>query len=326
MLISLRNGMLAGGAAPKVNAVCFENVGSTVGTVCYKKTRNIAPNLDLVYSYDGQNWSTFDYSVSVEVPSRKRCYVRAGEIGQTSLGSTSDSNHFELKGSQFKASGKLMYLLNKTGDSQLGPCTFSEAFICCENLVDASKLEMPSTVSANYQFNSMFNGCTYLTAAPAELPALSVTGQSTHAWMFAYCPYLIAAPAFRAQSFKSQLGCDHMFYYCFNLVNVPDLSATQLTSTCYKQMFYNCTSLTQAPALPATTLASESYYQMFLGCTRLSSVNVGLTSWNGANSTIQWLNNTASTGIFKCPASLGTNETIERGANRCPNNWTVVNT
>lgn len=104
-------------APVEVYAVCFENVGSTVGTVCYKKTRDIAPNLDLVYSYDGKSWSTFDYTVSVEVPSRKRCYVRAGEIGQTSLGSTSDSNHFEMKGSQFKMSGKLMYLLNKTGES-----------------------------------------------------------------------------------------------------------------------------------------------------------------------------------------------------------------
>lgn len=324
MLISLRNGMLAGGEEPKVDAVCFENVGSTTGTVCYKKTRNIAPDLDLVYSYDGKSWSTFNNNVSVEVPSRKRCYVRAGEIGQTSLGSTSDSNHFELKGSQFKASGKLMYLLNKTGDSQLGPCTFSEAFICCENLVDASKLEMPSTVSANYQFNSMFNGCTYLTAAPAELPALSATGQNTHAWMFAYCSYLTAAPAFRAQSFKSSYGCDYMFYNCYSLVNVPDLSATELTNMCYRDMFYNCTALKDAPALPAVNPAPQSYYQMFQNCNSLSSITVSFTSWGTA--TQQWTSNVQSTGIFKCPAALGTNETITRGNSNCPTGWTVVNT
>lgn len=58
----------------------------------------------------------------------------------------------------------------------------------------------------------------------------------------------------------------------------------------------------------------------------MSSVTVHITDWQpNSAGTANWLNNTASTGTFYCPAELGTNETIQRGYARCPDNWTVVN-
>ena len=250
MLISLRNGMLVGGAAPKVYAVCFENVGSTEGTVGWAKGNySSARQLDLQYSFDGQSWNSLPISEKPVVPAGRKIYIRAGETGQNNFASDLGVNYaarFQLTGSEFKVSGEMLSLLKQTPITQFtsqNNRAFAYAFYSCDKLVDASQLVMPD-FTVNYE--------------------------------------------------------------------------------CYR-MFGSCTSLTTAPALPATILANSCYYQIFLGCTVLSSVNVGLTSWNGANSTTQWLNDTASTGTFKCPAALGTNETIERGANRCPNNWTVVN-
>lgn len=88
-------------------------------------------------------------------------------------------------------------------------------------------------------------------------------------------------------------------------------------------MFRNCTSLASAPELPATTLANYCYYGMFRNCTSLENISVGFTSWNG-DSTTGWLDGVKSTGTFKCPIQLGTNETITRGTSYCPTNWNVV--
>ena len=62
---------------------------------------------------------------------------------------------------------------------------------------------------------------------------------------------------------------------------------------------------------------------MFYGCSKLSSIEVEFSSWPG--NTYSWVQNVASNGTFTCPTALGTNETITRGINNCPANWTVVN-
>lgn len=86
------------------------------------------------------------------------------------------------------------------------------------------------------------------------------------------------------------------------------------------------TAITAAPSLPATTLTDSCYYEMFRDCTRLSSVIVPFTNWNAnKSSTKNWLGNVKSTGVFMCPAELGTQSTIARGTTYCPTNWTVSN-
>lgn len=66
---------------------------------------------------------------------------------------------------------------------------------------------------------------------------------------------------------------------------------------------------------------------MFNGCNALTSLSVQLTSWNSSAflATRYWLKDVSSDGEFWCPAELGTNETIERGVDRCPEGWTVRN-
>lgn len=90
-------------------------------------------------------------------------------------------------------------------------------------------------------------------------------------------------------------------------------------------MFSQCTSMKNAPALPATALATRCYYEMFSGSSQLSSVEVGFTSFSDVSYTSYWLMNVAAEGVFKCPAELGTNETITRGESNCPADWTVNN-
>lgn len=142
----------------------------------------------------------------------------------------------------------------------------------------------------------MFKGCTSLTSAPA-LPALTL------------------AP-----------GCYHsMFYGCTSLSAAPAMSATTLANNCCVSMFNECSFLTSAPALPATTLADRCYNSMFQNCSSLTSISASFTEWT-SNTTTNWVDGVAANGTFYCPTALGTNETITRGNNNCPTNWTVVNT
>ena len=162
----------------------------------------------------------------------------------------------------------------------------------CTTLIDAGGLELPATTLANDCYYSMFSGCTSLTAAPA-LPATTLA-KTCYYGMFAGCTSLASAPA---------------------------LPATTLASGCYYNMFKDCSSLTTAPALPATTLASGwCYNSMFSGCTNLSSMNVGLTSWNGTNATTNWLSSVAASGTFTCPAELSD----IRDDSHIPTSWQVV--
>lgn len=63
-----------------------------------------------------------------------------------------------------------------------------------------------------------------------------------------------------------------LFKDCSVLTSAPQLLATALKESCYRQMFEGCTSLTQAPDLPATVLKESCYQSMFTGCTALVKV------------------------------------------------------
>lgn len=63
-----------------------------------------------------------------------------------------------------------------------------------------------------------------------------------------------------------------LFKNCKALRSAPQLLATALKESCYRQMFEGCTSLTQAPDLPATVLKESCYQSMFTGCTALVKV------------------------------------------------------
>lgn len=135
--------------------------------------------------------------------------------------------------------------------------------------------------------------------------------------LFAVCNQMITAPEMPAMVLAPY--CYLLMYYkCSGLVSMPELPATTLAAHAYDAMFWNCTGLTSA-YIPASTLASSCLESMFYGCSSLSNVRVEFTSWTG---TVSWLGGVAASGTFTKPAALPE----ERGANRIPENWTVVNT
>ena len=163
-------------------------------------------------------------------------------------------------------------------------------------VVNARNLSLTSQTLGDYNYLEMFRGCTYLTAAPAELPALTVKANAYNT-MFQDCTSLMSAPVIKATSINgysfrtmfrnctalTQVSdlqvvemsggscCYQMFYGCTSLTTAPTLPSTTVAPSCYRGMFYGCTSLTTAPALPATTLASSCYNSMFYGCTSLET-------------------------------------------------------
>ena len=76
-----------------------------------------------------------------------------------------------------------------------------------------------------------------------------------------------------------------MFYNCKNLVEVPELPATDLKNYCYSYMFSGCTGLTKTGQILWTNTANRCCEYMFMGCTGLTDIsdtifsdNVNLTS------------------------------------------------
>lgn len=140
----------------------------------------------------------------------------------------------------------------------------------------------PASISIDC-YNSMFNGCTNLTAAP-ELPATTLANNCYYS-MFSDCTNLTSAPELPATNLAN--NCYNvMFSGCTNLTSAPELPATTLEINCYNFMFYGCTNLTTAPVLPATTLEIGCYQAMFQNCSKLK------------------VNTASGSKIFTCPSTI----------------------
>jgi hypothetical protein len=167
------------------------------------------------------------------------------------------------------ASGNPLFLLPAT---TLSSGCYNSMFNGCTGLTIAPALpamDLESYGSSCYE--SMFRGCTSLTTPP-DLPATSLA-QTCYKGMFSGCTSLKTAPALPATTMKE--GCyENMFYGCTSLTKTPDLRATNLAKSCYKSMFGNCEYLKTVSALPATTLKEACYYSMFLSCANLEETPV----------------------------------------------------
>ena len=94
----------------------------------------------------------------------------------------------------------------------------------------------------------------------------------------------------------------------------------------FTRLFYGCDSLTSAPRIKALNATPYCYGKMFYGCTSLEGITVDFESWSNAEGAYSgWMYGVKTLGTFTCKAALGDNATIERGPNRCPDGWTVVN-
>ena len=235
-------------------------------------------NGTLEYSTDTSSWSIWDGTTTLSSTasgSDNVLYLRG--TGNTVITGNQSSYRWVLTGTDVKCNGNIENLLDyatvESGDHPtMASYCYQSMFNGCTSLTQAPAL--PATTLSFFCYQSMFQGCTSLTQAPA-LPATRLKN-SCYYFMFSGCTSLTQAPALPATSLSS--FCDQgMFRGCTSLTHVSALPATNLQDYCYSTMFMDCTSLTQAPALPATTLIANCYYAMFRGCTKikLSSTQTG---------------------------------------------------
>ena len=266
---------------------------------------------NIKYSFDKKNWNNFPVDsnnpfninyITIDKPVYLRGYNLNGVVNMDEL------QGCKLTGSgKYNVSGDITTLLNIIGNvKDLTPYgtygVFSYLFaeydeVPCVDVVDASKLILPSTKLAEWCYSSMFADCTSLVATPSVLPATEL-----------------------AKSCYSG-----MFQGCTSLLTAPKLPATELAESCYNSMFHGCTSLITAPELPATVLAETCYGHMFHDCTNLNHIKCLATDISATSCTTNWLYNVHSTGTFIKHPDMTDWTTGVNGFNGIPSDWEVIN-
>ncbi len=194
----------------------------TAGTI---KVNN--PQSGMQYTLNGGTKTAVSGTINVTTGDKVAFYGNGTSInnydGTTIAGGTA----------QVKVYGNIMSLIDETGYATLTTLpnqdfVFFGLFANNANLTDASGLLLPATTAVVGCYNSMFNGCTSLTAAPA-LPATTLANAC----------YI------------------RMFYGCTSLTTAPELPATTLVEYCYSDMFSSCTNLSSVTCL-ATDISASS--------------------------------------------------------------------
>ena len=216
---------------------------------------------NLQYSTDCKNWTDLDYKTQVSFVDKK-LFLRGTAVNGTNGATIGFDNEIRVT-----CSGDIRTLMNYENYSDIQTSgNFNSLFQGCTSLTTAPAL--PATTLTFRCYESMFSGCTSLTTAP-ELPATDLH-EYCYASMFSGCTSLTTAPELNATTLASSCYSG-MFSGCTSLNAAPALNATTLASMCYYYMFSGCTSLTTAPALNATTLTPQCYESMFKGCTLLTT-------------------------------------------------------
>ena len=224
--------------------------------------RNSSSSRGIEYSINNGKWKHIG-SIELSVLSGDTIRVR-GTNNVYDVNSFGGTAYFNL-------SGNIMALIGGVNYENLKELNYNRVFaqiFANSNVVEASELLLPATTLTSNCYESMFQGCTSLTTAPA----LSANTLADYCYyrMFKDCRSLTTAPELPANTLVDSCYC-YMFYNCTSLTEAPELPVTTLVDSCYEGMFNGCTSLTTAPALPATTLATSCYQYMFEGCKSLTT-------------------------------------------------------
>lgn len=281
-----------------------EEANSTVAM----SSKSSAPTLNLEYSIDGSTWNTFTVGSTTITLSNigDKVYFR-GNNTSTATTNQDKSNYFTGTG-KVSISGNLQSLLN------------SENF---ENIVD-----LPDGA-----FAGLFQNMTSLVdAGDAKITANGNIGKEAFSYMFQNCnitrqiqiPELFASA--KAATFNS------MFTDCPKLTTIMLPDVTNVSSSDCAYMFNSyCggnsdiqSSLLSADVKYSGPLYDKMFQYTFYYKRTLNDITVNFPAWGSSDGFTQyWVVGVPSTGKFKCPISLGSDETIKRGSHNCPNNWVV---
>lgn len=221
-------------------------------------TFNYADAADGVqYSRDGFEWTNYKTT-----------------DGAISLPEAGSFVYFRSKRTSYQNTGSKP-LITVTGNK---PCyVYGDLmFLTCD-----SKFK-PKTGMAEFAFQGLFKGCTWLRIDDRPLKHKPLTLSATtlsrgcYAEMFSGCTGLesLGGLELPAQGTALAPRCyDSMFYGCTGITAIPEgfLPYTQLAFACYRKMFEGCSKLSSVPSnlLPATNLKTACYIRMFWKCSSL---------------------------------------------------------
>ena len=271
------------------------------------------PNVS--YSFDGTNWTTWDYS-DITIPSGSTVYVKGNNSNGFST-SSATTKIFTTSGT-VEANGNIMSLLY--GDNFEEQLTIPSSYCfyyLFRNCTITTSPQLPATTMKSWCYAGMFEGCTGITTPPT-LPA-TTTIEHCYRSMFNGCSNLTSAPELPATRLTER--CYYgMFAGCTSLTSSPQLPATTLATTCYANMFRGCTSLRTAPTLPAKTLVSQCYNDMFTNCSNLNYIKAMFTTTPSTSYTSNWVQGVASSGTYVKNSSASY---TTRGTSAIPTGWTI---
>lgn len=188
-----------------------------------------APTLNLEYSLDAKTWQSWDYKTShITANTKERVYLRGQNEEWTTIEGSVEtfSNHhynniISLSNEQFNIGGRLSSLF--TGNKEETDKSIIMSAIFYNSMCrDASKLIVPKNAKLSYAFS----GCSSLISAPRSLSD-NILFDYQYRSIFDGCTSLTKAPQLPARSIKP--FCYHsMFYGCTSLKVAPELPAKTL--------------------------------------------------------------------------------------------------
>ena len=153
------------------------------------------------------------------------------------------------------------------------------------SLVNRENFATAVTLNANYTFCKLFssshgtsiNGTKIKSheKKPLALTATTLT-EGCYYGLFSGCNGWNATPELPATQMKE--SCYREMFTGSGLQTTPALNAEQLADNCYRDLFKSCNGLTTIPAglLPATSLANSCYRGMFNSCKGLTTIPTDL--------------------------------------------------
>lgn len=263
---------------------------------CTLTKNGSAPDINMKYSMDNTNWSVWTPDANgvrtVTIPQDGRLYLK-GDNPDGLNTVVNDTDYYSITCSQnYSLAGNVNSLFSEYETDTVPNYCFNNLFKDSTTLNRADYLRLPATVVGENAYHQMFKGCTGLTRAPHELPAVdAVSNVNTDGYyaegMFYGCTSLTTMPIIRMTRFGKR-SCYEMFRDCSALVNQwtstePSVTTTGNISFSFDAdngqdrslygMFRDCTSLTDASNvyLNVTSIKDYCYHQMFHGCSALTT-------------------------------------------------------
>ena len=245
-----------------VNALRFTSPNAQTIVVDSTKLGTITLNME--YSTDGTNWSTWNVTTPLSFGGDTPLYIR-GTNTFLAKGGTNYTHFIFSTASPVYCSGNIMHLFDYTQDLTEFPSPSNSRgvkylFQNCTQLVEAPDSSI--ITGCGYMYYYMYDGCTSLVKAPDILA--TVCGDSAFNYMFNNCTSLVHAPKMASIYTGNTQMYEGMFYGCTNLeeIPLPRVTFTYVNSSMYNNMFRNCSKIkmseTQTDEYPNEFTFSES--------------------------------------------------------------------